>query len=295
MGMEFREFAMMYLDHARIYNAEKTMDGKERYVRRFVESLGDRELAYIARADIERYIQARKAAGAGNPTINREISTLKNLFNYAIDLGYLECNPVKGVRLLPEQRKPLHLPTHAEVERWLLWCLQNDPLLYDISAIAVNTGLRRGDVLKIRGEDIDLDRRILAVAVSKTRAVHYLPINEAAYRVLAARKSRAGPGYIFTNGNGNGRGHLKGFRRRFRRAKSATGFPCRFHDFRRFFASEIHGRGASIRTVQKLLGHARVATTELYVDETAGARRQAVESLEWDITKRKQEYTLFEM
>ena len=285
MGIKFREFAMAYLDYSGIYNADKTMDGKARYVRRFVEAFGDHDLGEIKRADIERYIRTRKESGAGVPTLNREIATLKNLFNYGIVSEYIECNPVKGIKLLPEVRRPLALPTVTEVEAWLIWCLQNDLLLYDLSVIAVNTGLRRGDILKICGEDIDLERHILAVAVSKTRTAQYLPLNDVAYRVLSRRKV---PGFIFINGST----HIKSFRRRFRRAKSATGLPCRFHDFRHFFATEIHARGASIRTVQKLLGHARVETTERYTEVVDAGRRQAVELLQWNMEPQP---TLFEM
>ena len=285
MGIKFREFAMAYLDYSGIYNADKTMDGKARYVRRFVEAFGDHDLGEIKRADIERYIRTRKESGAGVPTLNREIATLKNLFNYGIVSEYIECNPVKGIKLLPEVRKPLALPTVTEVEAWLIWCLQNDLLLYDLSVIAVNTGLRRGDILKICGEDIDLERHILAVAVSKTRTAQYLPLNDVAYRVLSRRKV---PGFIFINGST----HIKSFRRRFRRAKSATGLLCRFHDFRHFFATEIHARGASIRTVQKLLGHARVETTERYTEVVDAGRRQAVELLQWNMEPQP---TLFEM
>ena len=285
MGIKFREFAMAYLDYSGIYNADKTMDGKARYVRRFVEAFGDHDLGEIKRADIERYIRTRKESGAGVPTLNREIATLKNLFNYGIVSEYIECNPVKGIKLLPEVRRPLALPTVTEVEAWLIWCLQNDLLLYDLSAIAVNTGLRKGDILKICGEDIDIERRILAVAVSKTRGVQYIPLNDVAYRVLARRKTA---GFLFINGST----HIKSFRRRFRRAKSATGLPCRFHDFRHFFATEIHRRGASIRTVQKLLGHARVETTERYTEVVDAGRRRAVELLQWNMEPQP---TLFEM
>jgi len=287
-SVAFKDIAADYFDHCRVYNAAMTLYNKGIYVRRFVSFFGDRDLAGIARADVERYVRSRKADDAGNPTINHELATLKHLFNYAILSGYTECNPVKGIKLLPEARRPLALPTTAEVERWLVWCLQNDLLLYDLSAIAVNTGLRKGDILKIRGENVDLERRVLAVAVSKTRGVQYIPLNDVALRVLARRKV---PGYIFINGSN----HLKSFKRRFRRAKTATGLPCRFHDFRHFFATEIHDRGASVRTVQTLLGHADIKTTEIYLEATDAGRRRAVELLRWSYVERREEYTLFEM
>jgi integrase len=284
MRIKFEEFAKQYLAYCKIYNAPKTLEGKITYIRRCVKYFRKKYLRGITRMDVEGYVAIRKD-DAGNPTINRELTTLKHLFSYAIELGYLEKNPVKGVRFLPETRKPLKLPSAEEVQRWLRWCLQNDILLHDLSAIAVNTGLRRGDVLKIKGEDIDLDRKQLAVAVSKTGGVQYIPLNETALRVLKRRKV---PGYIFLNGTT----HIKSFKRRLKRAKQATGWEYRFHDFRHFFATMILGAGADLRTTQDLLGHAKITTTERYLAVLDGRRRKAVDSLTWDYSE---DVTLFDI
>ena len=271
-GITLRRFIVLYLRRCRVYNATKTYDGKRTYVQRFINYFRKKNVCDISRADVESYIQARRGKGAGIPTINRELATLKNLFAYAVDLGYVERNPVKGVKLLPEVRKPLRpLPTE-DVAAWLDWCAAHDPLLYDLSVIAVNTGLRRGDVLKIRGEDIDLERRVLAVAISKTRGVQYIPLNDMVFTVLERRWRE---GFIFVNGDT----HLKSFRRRFRRGKAGTGLSFGFHDFRHWFALAVLVAGADIRTTQTLLGHARLATTERYLAVIDGRRRQAVDAL----------------
>lgn len=271
--MTFAEFAERYLRYCEIYNAAKTMDGKQRYVRRFVDYFGETALHKIGRADVEAFIISRRP-DAGVPTINREIATLKNLFTYAIDCGLIEANPVKGIRLLPEKRKPLQIPTPEEVHRFIVWCANYDALLYDLATLAVNTGLRRGDILKIRGEDVDFGRRVLSVSVSKTGEVLYVPLNEAALRVLRSRKCS---GFIFKNGST----HLQSFKRRLKRARKATGLRFRFHDLRHYFAHAVLDAGANIRTVQVLLGHASLKTTERYLNVTEHQRRRAVESLSW--------------
>jgi integrase len=288
VGIPFSELAERYQRYCKIYNAPKTLEGKVRYARRFVEFFGDRDSATITRADVEEYVAARKET-AGNPTVNRELATLKHLFHYASDLGHAEKNPVTGVRLLPEPRKPINPPSVEDVEKWLTWCLGHDLLLYDLSAIAVNTGLRRGDILKIRGEDIDVERRVLAVSIAKRRGevVEYVPLNEMVFRVLVRRKVS---GYLFKNGSD----HLKSFRRRFKTGKRATGLSFRFHDFRHFFATTVLAAGANIRTAQVLLGHTSVRTTQRYTAVTDDQKREAVELLKLNCPDSRN-YTLFDI
>ena len=266
-----RRFAITYLRYCKVYNTPQTIRGKRTYLRRHLKYFHYKRLAAITRADVEQYIQTQKRYYS-NITINRDLAVFKHLFFYAIALGLIERNPVQGVRFLPEKHKPLKIPPREIVEMWLAWCAEYDTLLYDLSAIAINTGLRRGDILKIRGEDIDVDRQFLAVAVSKTGSVQYIPLNETAFNILARRKRE---GFIFTNGDT----HLKSFRRRFKTAKRATGLGCRFHDFRHFAATEMLIAGVDIRTIQVILGHANLSTTERYLAITPGRCRAAVEVL----------------
>ena len=267
-----RRFAITYLRYCRTYNTPHTVQGKCVYLRRHLKYFGSKKLADINRADIERYIQIQKP-DFSNLTINRDIAVLKNLFFYAMVLDLIEKNPVKGVRFLPEAHKPLNVPSRETVEAWLGWCAGNDSLLHDLSAIAANTGLRRGDILTIRGEDIDVDRRFLAVTISKTGQAQNIPLNEAAFNVLARRKCE---GFIFTNGDTQ---PLKNFRYRFQKAKKVAHFGFQFRDFRPFAATEMLVAGVDVRTVQSILGHANLSTTERYLAITPGRCRAAVEAL----------------
>jgi len=277
----FKHVAARYLTYCKIYNEKRTITNKVCYIRRLVAFFGDVPAAAITQTHVLDYIAARKDAGAGNPTVNRELSTLKHFFGYAITSGAAVINPVQGLRFLPERRKPLNIPALAEVKTFLNWCRAinsdtgepNDALLFDLAALAANTGLRRGDILKIRGDDIDVDRRTLAVAVSKTREVQYLPLNEMVLSVLARRKCR---GYIFPNGDT----HLLDFRRRFKTARRAAHFDYRFKEFRHFFATTILTNGNDIRTTQELMGHANIDTTRRYLALIDELPRRAVDSLD---------------
>jgi len=280
-SITLRRFIGYYLRYCKTYNTAMTVMNKKTYLRRYLKYFRRRQLADIKRIDIERYVQARRST-ASNAILNRELSTLKHLFNYALVLGMVEVNPVKGIRFLREHRPPLNLPAAADIMVLLQWCLApnpktndaNDRLLYDLIVIAAMTGLRRGDVLKIRGENIDLGRRQLGVPVSKTGEVQYLPLNDTALRVLARRKR---VGFIFANGDT----HFKDFRRHFTRAKKAVGFTFRYRDLRPYAGTEMLVKGADVRTVQGVLGHAHIATTERYLIIAKPRCRAAVHLLDF--------------
>jgi integrase len=212
---------------------------------------------------------------ASNPTINRELTTLKHFFNFLTDLGCLEKNPANGVKKLHEKPKPIRLLTDDELERWFEWTKENDPLLYDLSVIAFNTGLRRSDVLKIKGEDIDINKRTLAVNISKLHGAElYIPLNDTAYKVLSRRKQ---PGYIFPS---HASDHLTDFYKRFRRARAAVGLnDFQFREFRHNCATRLLELGTDINTVKEILGHSEITTTARYLKIIEDRKRRALEAL----------------
>ncbi|MES0385029.1 MAG: tyrosine-type recombinase/integrase [Hyphomicrobium sp.] len=296
-------FFPQYLRYCAAYNSPGTLANKDSYVKRLTAYFGRKPLTAITRKSITHYIQTRSIISS-NVTINRELSCLRHVFNYAITIGQVETNPVGGVRFLPERKTPLKIPSQREVDAYLAHCNKHDPLLYDISVIAINTGLRRGDVLKIQGDDIDIERRQLLVSVSKTRAELYIPLNAPAFAVLKRRKLYAAAlvtflnsiekkttlatdagGYIFPGRHvldGGGRAaNLADFGKRYKTACSKAAFRWAFRFFRHFFASEILNAGANVRTAQVLLGHSRVTTTERYLAVKNRQTREAVNALPW--------------
>lgn len=278
----FEDFAVIYLEYSRMYNAPKTIKGKERYIKRFVAFFGYTPLVDITRVDVTGYIVHRKEiALASKIVINREITVLRHLFNYAFDMDYVKNNPTGRTRRFPESPRPIDPPTAAEIKTFLAWCLTNDPLLHALVTVAAYTGLRKGDILGMKGKDIDLDRRLLKITVSKTGEEQYIPLNDKVLTVLAKRKGNT---YIFPSSYTRlavNNVPIKRFDRRFRTAKKATGLEFRFHDLRHAFAFAVLDAGANIRTVQKLLGHAKLTTTERYLAVTDTQKRDAIEALDW--------------
>ena len=231
----------------------------------------------ITRAEVERYL-VKRSKSAGNFTVNREMATLRHILNFAVERGLLERNPASKIKLLAEEKRAIRVLSDDELARYFSWCKNNDELMYDLSVIGFNTGLRRGDILKIRGEDVDERRGVLAVKVSKRRGelVLYLPLNDVVMEVLSRRKKRLGKGYLFPGENG---GHLVEFKRRFARAVRETGIEFRFADFRHNCATALITTGADLKTVQATLGHSSITTTERYLAVIDERQREALKRL----------------
>ena len=265
VNVTLKPFLDEYLFYCETRNAPRTLVEKHRYKKIILAHFGDVALDSISRNDIEGYVKR----GAGAPTVNRELAMIKHALNYALDRGLIERNPATRVKPLPEEKRPIPTISTQELYKWFSWCRTNDRLLYDLSAIAFNTGLRKGDILKIRGEDIDLGRELLTVAVQKLRKarVLYIPLNDAALKVLERRKQ---PGLVF---------EVKGLRSRIKRANKATGVNLKFGWFRHYCATALLNAGADLRTVQEILGHSQVTTTEKYTAVVDERKRAALQRL----------------
>ncbi len=88
-----------------------------------------RAVPNVRQADVEAYVADRLKAGAGAPVINRELATLKNFFNFAIARGLCKANPVRGIKPLPEARRPIKIIPYKVLDKYFDWCRENDPLL----------------------------------------------------------------------------------------------------------------------------------------------------------------------
>jgi integrase len=143
-------------------------------------------------------------------------------------------------------------------------------------ALALNTGLRRGELTELRWADVDQNARRLYVRTSKTGEGRGVPLNEAALSALAALP--VGPGLVFP-GRG-GRPLANGYRKSFEAALARIGLvDVRFHDLRHTFASHMVGAGVPLGTVAQLMGHTTTAMTMRYAHLAPDVADAAVAAL----------------
>ncbi len=237
--------------------------------------LGTVTLTSITPLRVEEYQQYRNKEVAP-ATVNRETALLKHMFNMAERWGlYQGTNPVKLVKFLPENNLQFQTVSEADEQRLLE---SAPPYLRELILFAVNTGLRCGDLLNLKWEEVDIEEQRISLIMGKTRRKLEIPLNETANTILAGKQAITHGPYVFYNPVTGDRFHdLKaGFKAIMKRA-GLTGIT--WHTLRHTFASRLTRSGVDLVTVKELLGHSTISTTMRYAHSNHETKARAVATL----------------
>jgi len=234
----------------------------------------ERFIASISTSDLEQYKNLRRKE-VSPATVNRELSCIKHMFNKAIQWGYLTKNPFVNVRKFKEPPGRLRYLTDVEIQILLNCCNGHTK---DTVRMALNTGMRKGEILNLKWADVDMHNRVITVRESKNNETRNIPINDTLYTMLKEISTHKRGYYVFANDNGKPYGDIRtGFRKALKRAGIAD---FRFHDLRHTFASKLVMNGVDIRTVQTLMGHKDISMTMRYSHLSSAHLKEAVKKLE---------------
>jgi integrase len=271
---------------------------QERLFNQWIEpELGSRKVADVTHEDIDRLhrkITHRKSprrGQRGTPVrANRAISFASRLFNLAVaPWGMRADNPVRGIEKNPEQLRHRYL-TQAELTRLdAALAAEPDRQLANIVWLLLLTGARKGEVLTMRWDDLDLGEPAVwtkpASAVKQAR-LHRVPLNnEARDMLITIKTATAGKvvrltpsAFVFPARNELGR--VRDIKRGWERLCQRAGITdLHIHDLRHSFASILVSAGYNLPMVGALLGHTQAATTQLYAHLIDTAQRAATETL----------------
>jgi integrase len=212
-------------------------------------------------------------------TVANELAVLRHLLRLAKRWGYVETVPEIVLPKRPAGR--LRYLEGPELARLLDACrASRNPYLATIVLLAVHTGMRKGEILGLEWERVDLSSSRLTLLQTKNGKPRGVPINRAVYEALIALAPQAvqRTGLLFRRGNGVAWGQI---RRAFESAVTTAGLTgFRFHDLRHTAASHLVMSGASLQEVKELLGHADLSMTLRYAHLSPAHLRGAVERLE---------------
>jgi integrase len=201
----------------------------------------------------------------GTPTrANRVLEVLRKAINLAIRWEWIEKNPADGFRRNSEHAREKYLTTE-EYER-VFATLENMKNQKAANAVRllILTGARRGEVLGLEWEDLDLDIGIWnrPPHKSKDRKKKRVPLSNEALLLLLSMRETAGSRFLFPTSTGT---HMSDLNRPWRWLRSEVELPdLRIHDLRHSFASILVSSGETLETIGKLLGHSQHQTTMRY-------------------------------
>jgi integrase len=254
---------------------------KEYCIENFKKHFGEKtKLSNIRYVDIEMYRNhlmqklTRHKRLRADASINRELATLRHVFSKAVEWDMMERNPFeKGKSLmlkLSNQRK--RYLTEDEIPRLLGEC-RTTKHLHHIVVCALNTGMRRGEILNLKWNQIR--NGFIYLEKTKTKTRREIPVNDEFAQVLKEIRKEQGltSEYVFTYA----RRTIGKVDRAFKGALRRAGIgDFTFHDLRHTFASHLIMRGASLKEVQELLGHKTVTMTLRYAHLAEENKRKAV-------------------
>jgi len=276
---------------------QRAYKDKKTHVKYLIEAFGRLELKDFTTRTVELYYRGFTDSGRTISTANRYLQTLKAMFTKAVEWELVEEDVLKRVRrvkLLPENNRRLRFLSRVEGQALINAC---EPHLKPIVITALNTGMRREEILSLEWEKhVDLKHGFILLNRTKNGERREVPINQTLKGVFQGLVRHINSFYVFTDSAGRRFRDLKrsftsacrkaewekclacSFERQKSEGESPGNCPqCskevlrvvgindfRFHDLRHTFASWLVMAGIDLTTVSRLLGHKSLTMTLRY-------------------------------
>lgn len=218
-------------------------------------------------------ISQRTGRMISKSTINLELTLLKTAMNKAVEWGYLDVNPIVKTKLFKPMTRE-NILSMNELQK--LTDSAPYPLKYFIM-VAINTGMRRNEILKLEWRRIDLNNRLIYIEETKNGDPRTVPLNDELTSMFSSLKTQwDGSPYVFINPKTNRPySELKTAWNTLKRKLNIKNL--RFHDLRHNFATHsLSQGGGNLRDLSEMLGHRQLSTTMRYSHaQTESMRRLA--------------------
>jgi integrase/recombinase XerD len=274
--------AFLALSHTRLAprSVESYRRDLEHAASRLDEPLGD-----ASTEDLERYLAELRAAGLATTTIARRVAALRAFYRHQQLLGSRQDNPAAAIEQPKRIRRLPRTLSAAEAERLVEAAAGIAPTdLRDRALVELlyGAGLRVSEAVGLERNGVDLERRLVR-CTGKGNKERVVPVGRQAVQALRRYLARGRPFLdrrhrreLFLNARGGPLTRAGAFLILRRLAAKAGLEPERIHPhlLRHSFATHLLEGGADLRSVQEMLGHADLATTELYTHVTDRRRRE---------------------
>ncbi len=274
-NVTFHELAKEYLVWA---ERQKSFDRKRFLIADIVNLFGNIKIDDLRPMVVEQLQSTKLKEGKKPATINRLVSCLKHMISKGFEWHMATENAVKEIRKvkqLKEDNKRLRYLTIEECQKLLDCCPYH---LKQIVTVALHSGMRRGEILGLTWNQIDLQNGFILLDKTKSGFRREIPINSTLEMLFNSLSIGFDNDYLFTNKDGKPYSEIK---HSFTTAVKKAGIhDFRFHDIRHTFASHLIMQGIGITSVKELLGHSDIKMTLRYAHLAPGYKRKAVNTLD---------------
>lgn len=269
-GPAFDEVIAAWLDEYKTQVMPNTMNPIKAAARRAADAFAGVPVSRITPADVSRFVADFAArTHAARKTAAMQLQTISMACAYAVRMGWITANPARDV-VLPRglKKKPREMPSAEDLARIKASTDVGQGGMFALWALY--TGLRRGELLALRWEDVDVQQRVVRVS----RSVYHIgeephikaPKTAAGVRVVPipdrlAEHLRPGRGLVFPDPETHDLFRRHEFERMWNSFRQATGVECTPHQLRHAYATMLFEADVDGKDAQALLGHATIHTT----------------------------------
>ncbi|MGM9607863.1 MAG: site-specific tyrosine recombinase XerD [Oscillospiraceae bacterium] len=256
--------------------ASNTLSSYLRDVRQFLTylSANGTEPERVNQRILEQYVKHLTAQGKSTSTITRSIASLKSFYTYLLIEGYVTSNPAKSIAPIKAERKLPQILTSKEVDLFLEQPECSDAKGYRDKAmleLLYATGIRVSELINLDLCNLNLSASIIRCESRGKERI--IPIYPSAVRALTEYVEKVRPQMIeqpdepalFVNLNGR-RMSRQGFWKiiKYYQEKAGIKKDITPHTLRHSFAAHLLENGADLRSIQEMLGHADISSTQIY-------------------------------
>lgn len=261
-------FNALAAEYEKNFKTQKSFETSKKFTLDILkERWGEARLSQISYLELETYRNTRKATPTRgkkprtDASVNREMALISHMFSKAVEWGMLEISPFKKGKCLmfKENNQRLRFLDKDEIDSLINQCCDH---LKPIVEVAIHTGMRRGELLSLKWEQIR--NGFIYLKETKSMKARHIPINDCVAAVFKElrKKNQLKYEYVFCDSQGK---RLYEVKRSFAAACRRAGLEdFHFHDLRHTFASQLVMNGVDLKAVQELLGHADLTMTLRY-------------------------------
>jgi len=221
--------------------------------------------------------------GVTKATANRYLACVKTLFKMAVRWGITGHNPAEKVKMMKEEPKIPEALTEEQIEALLV---ELPDYARVVAIVAVDTGMRRGELQRLQWRDVDLEKSRITVRTSKNNEFRVIPMTRRVHDTLQEQKQQGIIPYVLVGLDNTPFVDLK--KSLHTAAENAGIGHVHLHMLRHTFATRLRERGVPLDRIMELLGQKSMAMVLRYAKATPTQLEAAIEALDQPLPNKEQ-------